>query len=75
VLLVAGGQLVGADLPVPTLVPEQVRALAKGGGWNTDDRPRVELAAPKALHKDTATRNSLLIHRFSGPLKAPVSWP
>ncbi len=75
VLLVAGGQPSGADLPAPTLDPAQVRALAKGGGWNTDDRPRVELAAPKALHKDTGPRNSLLIHRFAGPLKAPVSRP
>jgi spermidine synthase len=75
VLLVAGGRPEGADLPAPTLNPAQVRALAKGGGWNTDDRPRVELAAPKALHMDTGTRNSLLIHRFAGPLKAPVSRP
>jgi spermidine synthase len=75
VLLVAGGRPGGVDLPAPTLDPAQVRALAKGGGWNTDDRPRVELAAPKALHRDTGPRNSLLIHRFAGTLKEPVSRP
>jgi len=75
VLLVAGGSPAGADLPVPTLDPTQVRALAQGGGWNTDDRPRVELAAPKALHQDTGNRNSLLIQQFAGPLKVPASLP
>jgi spermidine synthase len=45
-------------LPIaPTLGPEGVRALGQGGVLNTDDRPVVELAAPRSLHLATVGPN------------------
>lgn len=45
-------------LPIaPSLGPEGVRALGAGGVLNTDDRPVVELAAPRSLHLATVGPN------------------
>jgi spermidine synthase len=45
-------------LPIaPTLGPKGVLALGKGGVLNTDDRPVVELAAPRSLHLATVGPN------------------
>jgi spermidine synthase len=61
--------LVGAATPLdparfglaPRLGPAQLRWLA-GSGWrNTDDHPRVEFLAPRALHRDTAPANRALL--------------
>lgn len=43
------------------LEPAEVHALAAGAELNTDDRPRVELAAPRAMHLATAAANSSAI--------------
>ena len=45
-------------LPIaPTLGPKGVLALGRGGVLNTDDRPVVELAAPRSLHLATVGPN------------------
>ena len=45
-------------LPIaPTLGPKGVVALGRGGVLNTDDRPVVELAAPRSLHLATVGPN------------------
>lgn len=52
------------DLPIaPTLGPQGVRALGEGGVINSDDRPVVELAAPRSLHLATVGPNQARIQR------------
>ncbi len=64
VLLIAGPSP-PPDLPLPpSLGPEQLRTLGRGGRLNTDDRPWVELAAPRALHSATGEFNESLIRRL-----------
>ncbi|MEE2750700.1 MAG: hypothetical protein VX519_04675 [Myxococcota bacterium] len=64
VLMLGGGRLV-EDLPLlPTLGPEEVLQFAQGAQWNTDDRPRVELAAPRARNRATGLPNSRLMRQF-----------
>ena len=69
VLMLGGGRLV-EDLPqLPTLSPEEVLRFAAGAQWNTDDRPRVELAAPRARNRATGLQNSRLMGRFQTGLQ------
>ena len=60
-LLVAAPSLPeGLDIE-PLLGPEQLRAFAAGAPLNTDDRPWVELEAPRWLHRPTAAMNRELL--------------
>jgi spermidine synthase len=45
----------------PLLGPEQLRRFAEGARLNTDDRPWVELEAPRWLHRPTAEMNEALL--------------
>lgn len=57
-----------ADLPLgPSLGPEGLRALGLGAPRNTDDRPVVELAAPRAMHLATGEANAALLRRTGAP--------
>lgn len=48
-----------ADLrPIPLLGPDGLAQVAGTGWLNTDDRPRVEWAAPRWLHYDTGPANA-----------------
>jgi spermidine synthase len=50
------------SLPIaPVLGPEGVARLGAGAALNTDDRPRVELHAPRALHLATVEDNQAAI--------------
>jgi len=49
----------------PTLGPRGLSVLGLGARLNTDDRPWVELAAPRAVHLATAEDNAALIHRIA----------
>ncbi len=67
VLLIGGaGDAVARrpDLPVPPLLLADELAGVAGEGWlNTDDRPRVEWAAPRWLHYDTGPANAAALRR------------
>ncbi len=64
VLLIGGVDTLPPGLPLePTLDPAQVRRLGGSGWLNTDDRPRVEWAAPRWLHYQTGPDNRALILR------------
>jgi hypothetical protein len=64
ILLIAGAEP-PSDLPLsPSLGPAALRILGRGGRLNTDDRPWVELAAPRAVHIATAQDNEALIRRL-----------
>ncbi len=66
-LLVAAPSL-PADLGVePLLDPDQLRSFAEGARLNTDDRPWVELEAPRWLHRPTAARNREALQDAAGP--------
>lgn len=60
VLLVAGPAPTDASY---TLDPDGVRRLGGIGWLNTDDHPRIEWAAPRWLHYDTAEQNAQQILR------------
>jgi hypothetical protein len=45
--------------------PAGLRSLAGPGWLNTDDHPRVEWAAPRYLHYDTASGNAALIESWA----------
>lgn len=61
-LMGSDGQVDLGGLPIgPSLGPEGVRALGRGAPLNTDDRPRVELAAPRSLHLATVGPNQARI--------------
>lgn len=52
----------GPGLPLqPTLGPEALAALGRGAPRNTDDRPWVELAAPRSMHLATGAANEALL--------------
>ncbi len=66
VLLIAG-PTPPPGLPLaPTLGPDALRALGAGARLNTDDRPWVELAAPRSVHYATAEANEAALRRLQG---------
>ena len=60
-LLVAAPSLPAGLEIEPLLGPEQLRRFAQGAPLNTDDRPWVELEAPRWLHRPTAAMNRELL--------------
>ncbi len=61
-----GGRLPdGLDVSAP-IGPGALRALAGAGWLNTDDRPRVEWAAPRWLHYDTGPVNARMLEVARG---------
>lgn len=61
-LLLGGVDALPGDLPIEPLLDPSGAARFAGQGWlNTDDRPRVELMAPRWLHYETAPRNRALL--------------
>jgi spermidine synthase len=65
VLLIATDVL-PPGLPIhPRVEPAGLRSLAGPGWLNTDDHPRVEWAAPRYLHYDTASGNAALIESWA----------
>lgn len=69
VLLIGGTGAVNLqDLPIePVLDPAGLARLGEGGILNTDDRPRVELRAPRSLHLATVDDNRALIQQAIDP--------
>ena len=55
----------------PLLSPAQLDAFAKGARLNTDDAPWVEFAAPRWLHRQTASTNQAALEAAAAPDPQP----
>jgi len=68
-ILLVGGDLRANDrlALAPLLRGDALHAVAGTGWLNTDDRPRVEFAAPRWLHYDTGPANAALLRATTAP--------
>jgi spermidine synthase len=55
------------------LSPENVDRFVGGAPVNSDDRPRIELRAPRALFEDTSIRNQFALLHAAAGARLPVS--
>ena len=56
------------------LGPEIARRFVAGAPINSDDRPRIELDAPRALYRDTTFENLDALVAASAGARLPVAW-